>query len=95
MKTYRTCGECRNCISYKSGEFSLLCKKYGVEVCADDSCENFVPKEQILVKLHANTMLRKSELIIAEKLEAAAKKCATTGLRSDLQNYLKLRREML
>lgn len=32
---------------------------------------------------------------VVEKLEAAAKKCATTGNRSDLQAYLKLRKELL
>lgn len=44
MKTHRTCSKCKNAKPYKCGEFSLLCKKLGIEVCADDCCEDFVPK---------------------------------------------------
>lgn len=78
MRIHRICGECRNSKPYNEGEYPLLCKKDGLEVCGGDSCENFVPKE-----------------ILIDKLQAAAKKCATTGNHRDLQKYLKLRREML
>ncbi len=81
MKTHRTCDECLNSEPNDKEEFSLLCKKTGIAVCKDDCCEDFVPKEQCE--------------IIADRLEAAAKKAAASGKRKDLQEYLRLRKELL
>lgn len=76
----RTHRICGECRNSKSWEQNkLLCKKDGIEVIPEDCCGDFVPKTESF----------------AEKLEAAAKKCATTGNRYDLQQYLKLRRGML
>lgn len=48
MKTHRTCCECRNSKFYSCGEYYLLCKKTETEVCEDDCCGDFVPKELTL-----------------------------------------------
>ena len=53
MKTHRTCSECINSKPYDEGEYSLLCKKDGMEVCGGDCCEDFVPKKIIINKLEA------------------------------------------
>ena len=68
----------------------------------DNICENFQPKEHInsiiFLKrsgIRAIDFSLQDESPLWALLQAAAKRCATTGNRKDLQNYLRLRREML
>lgn len=72
--------DCKNCGSNVS-----FCIKRNTKISHvfgfRDFCSDFQLKEDDKAKV--------------EKLNAAAKKCATTGDRSDLQEYLGLRREML
>ena len=42
-KPHKTCAECRNNKPWEQN--LLLCKRDGIEVCPDDSCGDFVSKE--------------------------------------------------
>jgi len=93
METHRTCGECRNSKPYDEGEYPLLCKKEGVGVDFNECCSAFIPKQQRKTCENCKNYEPKNSVI--DKLQAAAKKAATTGDRKDLQAYLRLRRGLL
>lgn len=96
-KTIRDCKNCESKVSFCIKRNTKINHIFGFR----DFCSDFQPKEQLKEQQDAakvnNTIFAtvKQEGTNINKLQAAAKKVATTGNRRDLQAYLKLRREKL
>lgn len=73
MKTEirKACGECGNCIPYKSGEFSLLCTKFGIEVAPEDVCSDFTRVYEICSNCGRTRPLKQTSLLCVKREDGA------------------------